>query len=295
MLFCSLGFSFAMAQDNNTDAQEKTSYFKASGSYLTNSVYYGRTDSLATPYITPSVGYYNKSGFYVTGSLAYLASVAESRIDLYSFDIGYDFDFGDKFSGSISGNKSFYNQSSTAIKSDIMGSLGTYVSYDFNYLQLIGAADVSFATKADIGVNVGLAHAFSFGEENNKFRMTPTVMANMSTLHFYEGYTSRKLGKIARKLYPNLASSKSVTTVNNDKFTLLDYECSLPLTYDSKKIGFFFIPTFAIPQNAITTTTTTTNAFKDGTQNTHTKNSTPQSETNLKNTFFAEVGVYFKF
>jgi hypothetical protein len=209
--------------------------------------------------------------------------------------VGYDFYFGDHFDGSVYANKSFYNQSSTAIKSDIMGSVGTYLSYDFNYIQLIAGADVSFANKTDIGVNVGLAHAFSFGEEDSKFRLTPTVLANMSTLHFYEGYTSRKLGKKARKLIPNLVSSTSVTTVNNSMFTLLDYECSLPFTYDAKKVTFFFTPTLAVAQNPINTTTTTVNILKDGTKNTHTKKSTPASEINLKNTFYAELGVSFKF
>jgi hypothetical protein len=295
MLFSSFVFSAAMAQNADDNSQEKTSYFKASGSYLSNSAYFGRTDSLTTPYLTPSISYFNKSGLYVTAALSYLASTAESRVDLYSFDLGYDFDLGDHFSGSIFGNKSFYNQSSTAIKSDIKGSMGTYVSYDFNYLQLVAGADLTFATKTDIGLNIGLAHAFLFGEDEHLFTITPTVVANMSTLHFYEGYTSRKIGKKARKLIPNLISSTSVTTVNKDQFTLLDYECSLPLTYGSKKIEFFFIPTIAIPKNPIYTTTTTVNVLKNGTQNTRTKDSTPMSEMSLKNTFFAEAGVYFKF
>jgi hypothetical protein len=120
--------------------------------------------------------------------------------------------------------------------------MGTYLSYDFNYLQLIAGANITFATKPDIGVNIGLAHAFLLGEDKHLFTITPTVITNMSTLHFYEGYTSRNIGKKAKKIIPNLASSTSVTTVNNNQFTLLDYECSLPLTYDSKKSNSFLYP-----------------------------------------------------
>lgn len=295
ILFGFLYFSVAMAQDKATDTNEKKSYFKASGNYLSNSVYYGRTDSLITPYLTPSIGYYNKSGFYVTGSLSYLASAAESRIDLYSFDAGYDFDLVKNLSGSVYGNKSFFNQSSTAIKSDVKGSLGAYLSYDFDFLQVIGGTDIMFSNKTDIGLNLGLTHTFTFGEENKLFTIIPSIVANMSTLHFYEGYTSRKIGKKIRKATQNLVSSNSVTTVDNNKLTLLDYECSLPLTYDFKKIGFFITPTLSIPQNPIYTTTTTVNKFKNGTQNTQTKNSTPGSEMHLKNNFFTEFGFYFKF
>lgn len=284
-----------MAQDMNTDTNKKQSYFKAAGNYLSNSVYYGRTDSLVTPYLTPSLGYYNKRGFYVTGSLSYLTNAAESRIDLYSFNAGYDFDLTKKLSGSVYGNKSFYNQSSTAIKSDVKGNLGAYLSYDFDFLQVIGGTDIMFSNKTDIGLNVGLTHTFTFGEENKLFTIIPSVVANMSTLHFYEGYTTRKIGKKVRKEIPNLVSSNSTTMVDNNKLTLLDFECSLPLTYDFKKIGFFITPTLAIPQNPIYTTTTTINKFKNGTQTTQTKNSTPVSEIHLKNNFFIEFGFYLKF
>lgn len=294
LLGCSFYFPFAFAQDKKTDTV-KTSYFKTSGSYLTNSVYNGRKDSLLTPYITPSFGYYDKSGFYVTGSLSYLSNAAESRIDLYTFDIGYDFNFTDNFNAGVYANKSFYNQASTAIKSDVKGSIGTSLSYDFNFLQLNAGTDIMFANKADIALNIGLAHAFYIGDEGNLFSITPSVIANMSTLHFYEGYTNRKLGKNAKKAIPNLLSTASTTTVSNNKFTLMDYELSIPVTYDAKTFGIFFTPTFALPQNPIYTTTTTIYKLRNGTEYSQTQNSTPQSEKNLENTFYAELGIYFKF
>lgn len=296
ILFGLLFFSNLLFAQNKTKAEKQSlSYFKASASYLTNNVYNGRKDSLITPYTTPSLGYYDKSGFYISGSLSYLSNSSGSRIDLFSFDAGYDFSINDDFIGSVYANKSFYNKSSTAIQSDISGSAGSIFTYDAGLLQVTAGVDILFAQKADISTNIGIAHAFYIGDEGSQFSITPTVTTNMSTLHFYEGYTDRKAGKKANQLIPNLQSVTVETTVQNNKFTLLDYEISLPFTYDSKKFGFYITPTYAIPQNPIYTTTTTTIKLRNGSQTSQTVDSTPQEEKNLSNTFYAELGIYVKF
>ncbi len=295
LIILSCATSLVVAQDKKTDSSKQESYFKLSASYLSNSVYNGRKDSLLTPYITPSFGYYDKSGFYVSGSLSYLSNVTESRIDLFSLDAGYDFDLGSKFSGSVYANKSFYNQASTAIKSDIKGSLGLSMSYDLDFVQLTGGSDILFADKADFALNFGIAHAFYLGDPDNLFTITPSATTNMSTLHFYEGYTDRKVGKKVNQANPNAASVTSTTTVNNNKFTLLDFELSVPLTYDAKKFGLFLTPTFALPQNPVYTTTTSVVKLRSGAQSSLTQDSTPPSEKRIENTFYLELGLYIKF
>src|ERR1035437_9690808 len=72
-------------EKDSTKEPPKRSFFQASFSYLSNAVYNGRHDFLTTPYFTLLIGYYNKSGFYVTGSMAYLHNALESRIDLFDF------------------------------------------------------------------------------------------------------------------------------------------------------------------------------------------------------------------
>ena len=62
-------------------SKEEQSYFKLSGSYLTNAVYNGRKDSATLPYITPSLAYYDKSGFNIGVSASYLNSADAHRID----------------------------------------------------------------------------------------------------------------------------------------------------------------------------------------------------------------------
>ena len=287
--------SLLMAQGDKKTVVADSSYFKLSVGYLSNYVYTGRKDSLITPYISPSLGYYDKSGFYISGTLSYLSSGPYKSIDLFSLDIGYDFTATDKFSGSVYANKSFYKQTSTTITSDIKGSLGGSVSYDLDFLLASGGVDMILGTKTDFGLNVGLSHAFSFGSNDDLFTIAPSVYSYLSTLHFYEGYTNRKTGKANKQFNPNLASSVSTTTVDSDTgLTLLDYEVSLPLTYDRKKVGFYLTPTIAIPKNPIYTTTTTVNKLPGGATNTIVSNSTPQSEKNLSTVFFVELGLYIK-
>ena len=94
----------------------------------------------------------------------------------------------------------------------------------------------------------------------------PSFSTNWSTLYSYEGYISRKLGKRNNGL-PAGATATAVTSVQNNKMTLLDYELWIPIIYETKKIGFMFTPTLAIPKNPIYTTTTVTTRLNNGSQN----------------------------
>ena len=243
-------FSFIVLKANAQSTQDKDttkSYFKASLGYLSNAVYNGRQDSIVYPYITPTFGYYDKSGFYVNGSLSYLAASTEKRIDLFTLEVGYDFDIATNFSGGIYADKYFYNTASTNVKSDIKGVAGASFSYDFDVLQLSAGTDILFATKKDFSLNAGIGHAFTIGNEGNQWTINPTATVNASTLNFYEGYTNRRAGKNAQKNGANAGTVTSVTTITNrsNGLTLLDYELALPISYDAPKWGFVGRPVLA--------------------------------------------------
>lgn len=279
-------------------SEKKTSYFKISAAYINNATYNGRSDSGSTPYLTPTIGYYNKHGFYVSAGLSYLAN-ANSSIDNYSLDAGYDFDIIDNLSASISANKTFYNSNSTSIKSDVAGAISGSLSYDlFEIVSINAGADVVFASKKDYSLNLGLEHEFSFEEKNNKWTVTPTVTANASTLNFYEGYTNRRVKKAAKKGNPQAVSISTVTSVSNrnvNQPTLLDFELSAPIGYGGKKWGLAFSPTLAIPQNPIHTVTTTITTLKNGIIKSKKADTTQGTELHLKNLFYAQVSVFYKF
>jgi hypothetical protein len=271
--------SSVKAQDSTS--KTKSSYFKASTSYLTNSVYGGRKDSLATPYITPAIGYYDKSGFFVKGSLSYLAATGDSRIDLFSLETGYDFTINDKLSGGIYGSKYFYNNSSTSVRSESKGGLGGSLTYDPGAITFSGGLDLSFASKTDINVSGSLAHGFYFGDKGNEWSISPSVAVNLGTQNYYQDYIKNRKSKSgSRGRGGNTGGTSTIQTTSSSNFGILDYELSLPITYDGNKWGLFFTPTYAIPKNPISIASSTGSGYV--------------SE-KLDNSFYAEFGVYIKF
>ena len=278
-----------------TNANQPASYWKLDISYLSDYVYMGRKDSLPTPYLTPTVAYYDASGFYISGSLSYLLEKKSRRIDYGSIDIGYSFDLSEQLGGDIYANKSWYNQSSTNVTSDIKGYIGALLNYDLNILQVNGGMDVLFSNKPDFTCNLGVAHAFALGEEDHQISITPSFTANWSTLHSYEGYINRRVGKRPGIIVPVNNSITAITRVENNRITLMDFELSLPFNYESPHFGINFTPTLAIPRNPIYTTTTITTTTPGGIQNSQTFPSTPSSELDLQNRFYAELSFYIKF
>ena len=265
-IFCG---SAANAQDTT---HNKSSYFKLGTSYLTNSVYNGRKDSVTLPYITPSIGYYDKSGFFVSGSLSYLAATGDSRIDLFTIETGYDFTISSQLSGGIYGSKYFYNTSSTSVTSQTKGSVGASLSYDPGFVTVSTGLDISFASKADVNVSAAVAHGFYFGEKGNEWGITPTISTNLGTQNSYQDYVKKRRSKGS--------SNSTVQTNSTNSFGILDYELSLPITYDGNKWGLFLTPIYAIPQNPISVASSTGSGY---------------TTEKLENTFYAQFGVYVKF
>ena len=125
---CSLS---ALAQDT-LDVEEvtipKKSYFRAAANYLSNAVSYGRKDSARVPYISASIGYFHKSGTYISSSISYLASTVENRVDLFSIEGGYSLNIGSNVSMGAYASKSFYNASSFSVSSEIKSSVGSNIT-----------------------------------------------------------------------------------------------------------------------------------------------------------------------
>lgn len=270
------------------DSVAHKSYFKFSSSYLTNYVYNGRKDTITTPYITPSIGYFNKKGFTTSFSGYYLNATNEHRFDFYTLDMNYKHKFNDKLSGSLVASRTFYNKSSNSLSSNIKGDLGANVDYDFGFIELFVESSAVFSQKTDFDLYFELEHEFSVINGDDEFKITPTFGLNFSTLNYYEGYLNKKIGR------KKLTNVDAVVYVDNNKFTLMNYELSLPLSYETNQFVFFVTPTYAIPKNTIDTTTITTTTLNNGVHQVVSKKSTSTIERDLKQSFYVEFGVFYK-
>ncbi|MBZ5858692.1 hypothetical protein [Flavihumibacter profundi] len=250
--------SSVKAQDA-TDAEktEKHSYGKFSLSYLSNSVYNGRKDSLAIPYLTASLGYYNKHGYYVNADLNYLAQSGNGRIDLLELTAGYNFESGN-WEGDFNGFKSFYHTDSKNLRSSIDGGVSGYTAYDLNFIKPSIQAGLNFGTKTDYIAAIGLEHSFEAFDDN--LEITPSFLANAGTYNYYGSYyQKRKFGR-RKKTGSGTLNKTTVDVSDAENFRLQDYEFSLPVDYYTRNFHIGFIPTYAIPVNPATVSVQTTSS-----------------------------------
>lgn len=275
---------------------EKSS-FKISTSYLSNSIYQGRQSEDLLSLINTGVGYYHKSGFFVSGSFTYIPNVGYQQIDRKDISIGYNYN-GEKLGISTYLAKYIYNDSSSQINAGIQSSAGVGINYNFDYVTVGAATDFNFASKSDIVFNANLSHSFSLANDN--LLITPMINMNAGTENFYQSYFSpKKKGgtsgstratiKAAKHRRNNNTASPNTTNTNNtaasevtilnsSAFKIMDYEIGIPIEYRLNKFLLSFIPTYVLPVNPSTIS----------------NNNIITTEV-LKNAFVVELGVSFTF
>lgn len=286
------------------DSSSKKSFVKFNVNYLSNAVYFARKDSLPVPYLRSSITYNHKSGLYVSGGMALLVSSNEpTRIDLINLDGGYNFSIN-KIDAGVYASKFFYSNASYAVNSELKGMAGFYVGYTPGIISIGAGGYMMFSTNTDFGTYVSLSHTFEQGEENNHWTFVPTIQANAGTQYFNEAYyefrkftfattasnsgSGNSSGKGKGKGHSNSTNSgsgsgntstvKTVTFYDRNRFTLLDVEFSVPVTYETKHWGVYANPVIAVPTNAATF------AIDNAIQ-----------KEKLSTVFFAEIGAFVKF
>jgi hypothetical protein len=238
LLLASVETGFAQSDSS----KKERSYGKFELEYLNNSVFFGRADSIKTPYLGPVLGYYFSSGFFVQGSLSYLLRSGQNRIDVATVAAGYEFTKKDLY-GEIEAEKNFYNTNSTNVKSEVQGTVEGYLQYDLHFIQPFLQAGVNIGKKSDYFLSVGMEHAFEI--DSSRYEITPSVSLNGSTRNFYGSYYN------ARHLKnKNIKTSASVPDAS--QFKMMDVELSLPIKYNWKKLTLGVTPYYAIPMNPAT-------------------------------------------
>ena len=264
--------------------REKESYFKFQTSYLTNSVYAGRKDTVALPYLTPSIEYNHKSGLYIGASISYLAN-SNSRIDLWSLDAGYSFNILKKLSANLYVNKPFYNSSSSNVQSDVNFYTGGTLTYDAKVINISATGNVMFGSENDFSLILSLDHQFNWeGKNDELWTISPMLNTYLGSVGYYQNYKFKRINP-----RNNLPQTVTVTISSPNQFQVLSYEFSLPIYLDKTKWRVFLNPTFAIPVNPVITTYKATGP-NGGIIIPETK-----ITENISSTLFAEFGVYFKF
>lgn len=267
------------AQHQRTEVGK--SHFVLGMDYLSDNVYQGRKDSIASPYLSTVIGYYHKSGFFLNGSASYLLSPGQNRFDLISIEGGYSH-YTDHLNLEVEAARDFYSDESYSVSSEIHGRFSTYISFDFNFIEPSLDLGASFGDSHDLGLDLALAHNISC--INDQLVISPTLHMNAGTQNYYSNYFAK------RRYSPNRGKSSSISksakVEDPSHFQIMDYELSIPAEFSLKdKIKLSMIPTYVIPVNPLTITTETKN---NGAASSST------AEEILKNSFFIQLGVRYR-
>ena len=254
-----------VAQNNQQTVKEKSdkdeSYVLIDVSYINDAVFMGRRDSIAAPYILPSIGYFDKSGFFVDASASYLVGSEENRVDLFLGSLGY-MSHTENLNGGISGTAYFFNEDSYNVKSSVVADISGFLSYDFKVLEFSLLASTYFNDGSSADIFTGLTLNRVFFSNDQQFLINPTIAVYAGSQHFYqEYYSTSRLGNRKSK-GKGQSINDSPTEVSTlveiqdvSQFNILNVELSLPLQYYYKQFIFSLTPVLAIPQTSATITT----------------------------------------
>ncbi|WP_318308134.1 hypothetical protein [Flagellimonas crocea] len=279
--------TFSQKADKDKSDREE-SYMLLDLSYTNDAVFMGRKDSIAAPYILPSIGYYDKSGLFADATVSYLTGSEEWRVDLFYFTGGYLFDVKN-WSGGISGTAYFYNNASYNVQSEVVADITGLLSYDFKGAELSLYVSSYFNKNSSPDIFIGTILDRTFYFMDRRLLISPRISAFAGSQYFYEEYyTTSRLGnrKSANSgqgsgqggISDPVLQVSSVQISEASEFNILNAELSIPVQYQFDQFIVSFTPTWAFPQTSATLTTDT-DVFEE----------------NLKNVFYWSLGLSYWF
>lgn len=239
--------------ENRSDSE--LSYFSLSVNYISDAIFMGRKDSIAAPYLYPTLLYHHKSGFYASSSISYLTKADEGRIDLFVVTGGFDFTIK-KFNGDISFTGYGFNADSYNVISEVGSDITALLGYDFEILNLSLSASNYFNRGGSSDVFLSTELSSDFITTNKKFQFSPTAGIYFGSQNFYEQYFVNNRfgngrGQSSGQGQGNSGGLQPTTVVFNEseKFKLMAIDFSLPIWFAYKSFYAVVVPTYVIPQN----------------------------------------------
>lgn len=242
------------------DSVEEKSQLRIGLRYTSDYVYMGRSDSAKAPYLSPSIGYYHKSGFFLRSSLSYLTAKEEGRIDMITASGGYDY-YVKNWALGASVSQYFFSDLSYNVLAEMSTYLNAYIGYDFSIFMIYGDASLGFSGSTDVFVGTEISRTFYALRSN--LLITPSAYMNVGTQHYYsEYYTYRSTQTGAGgggkgkgqggSSQPPTTTTTTSQVLESDEFKILDYEAGLNITYKIKNVRLFASSTWTFPVNPAT-------------------------------------------
>ena len=214
-------------------------HFSAALSYGSNSAYFGRTQATAFPYLATYLTYTTKGGLYVSAGLYNLLNTPQ-LLDETDLSVGWAGNLSETVDASVSYSRFVFPAGSELVKSSVNNSLDATLGQDWGpfYSRLSGAYLFGKPTSSADGFltlensrSFEIPHVFS---ADDYFTVEPTVSAAAGTQSFVEASLTKRHGARAR---------------STRRFTMVDYEFAVPLTYTLGKVALEAGWRYVVPVN----------------------------------------------
>jgi hypothetical protein len=262
MLLLVVSFA-ATAQTDTTgnkpqkDSTRKGPQFKLSLNYNSNLHYYGRTDSFRSSGFFPLAEFYITPKFYVNAAPIFVSNKFQS------FDyagtvatVGY-LNVTDKWITTAYALKPFYTASAQLVQSALQAQTGVSVTRLRKGINVTLGADAKFSDAVDFGASAGLDHIIRkiLPKRRGVIVVDPALTVNAGTQRFSTTYVKKQNSGSGPLGLPigngNGSGGSSTETVQQNRFSVLSYEASVPIVYVRGKWMLLATPAYVLPQNLL--------------------------------------------
>ncbi|MFC4233541.1 hypothetical protein ACFOW1_16690 [Parasediminibacterium paludis] len=235
----------SLAQSDSTNT--KSNHFIASINYQTRLHYFGRTDSIQSSGLLPSMSLESKLGIYATGNFIFVNNATTpTKYVGTTVEIGYQIPATTHFNGNVFYTQFIYNDKRLLVQSALKSQAGINTAFTNKIININIGGDLKFSDKTDYGATFGLDHLFLYkkGLKNMAFAFNPSVYVYAGTQNFSNTYQEQK-----RNLLGLPYTQQTTETVTN--FNILSYEISMPIVFVCGKFNASITPSYVAPQNLI--------------------------------------------
>lgn len=251
MLMIILSLPFVGKTQNDT-SQPKKNVFSAGINYQSRLHYFGRTDSLRSSGLFPTVGFQLKQGFYVNSNFIFVNnSLSSLAYNGTIIEGGFRFPQTRNFSGNIFYSQFLYKDNSKLVQSALKSQTGINLAYNNKIVNVNVGGDAKFSNKTDYGATAGLDHLFIYviPKTKNAIAVNPSVYAYAGTQNFTQTYYKKRNVNVLGIPIGNPQTQQITET--STKFNILAYEFSAPIVFVAGKFNASITPSYVMPQSLV--------------------------------------------
>lgn len=237
----------AISFSQDSTKASKQNHLSAAINYQTRLHYFGRTDSIQSSGLLPSITLESKLGLYATGNFIFVNnSTTPTKYVGTTVEVGYQLPATKHFNGNLFYTQYIYDDKSLLVQSALKSQAGINTAFTNKIVNINIGADLKFSDKTDVGATFGLDHLFIYkkGLTNMAFAFNPSVYVYTGTQNFSNTYLEQKKTVLGVPY-----TQQTTETITN--FNILSYEFSMPIVFVCGKFNASITPSYVMPQNLV--------------------------------------------